>query len=220
MTIKEAKARLTQNGLRFGIYTSFNHTAEVQKFRIVLETSEPITDEATFRATWDSLQTMFPSIDPSCKDLARFFYHSNPSTRKVIIEEEGGLVPVVREAPQTASVRKPSSTLNIDDEGFESAKQRRILPAEVRTWLSGLNEYGEPWAPSEGERSTLFYKFVKLCKERDYTADWCDENLGRRLRSDPSYVKKYGGPQGVDEKIRTTVEQCFREVLSDLEKRG
>jgi hypothetical protein len=210
-TIDEATAILRQNKLKFGIYTSFNHSMEVQKFRIVIETSEPITEEATFRATWESLKLILPNIDPSCKDTARLFYHSNPANKQVIIEEAGGLVPVVRETPQTVSVRKPSSAPNIDDEGFESANQRRPLPQEVRTWLSGLNEYGEPWTPSEGERSNLFYKYVRLCKEREYTAEWCDEHLGRRLRTDLSYVKKYGGPQGVDEKIRATVEQAYRE---------
>jgi hypothetical protein len=208
LSIEQATAKLKERGYKYGLYTSFNHTAEKPKFRVILELAEPITNESTYRATWESLHRDFLGIDASCKDTARLYFHSNPVTRQVFIED-GGLVPVVHDVP-AITVQRPRSSGSTDADGFESVTIRNKLPIEARNWLAGIDEYGEPWAPVKSERSSTFYKLALLCKERGYSREWCDEKLGARLRNDPSYLKDYGGSNGVDEKIHATLDQIFK----------
>jgi hypothetical protein len=207
LSLDEARAKLKAKGYRYGLYTSFNHSDDKPKFRIILELTEHITDESTYKTTWESLHRDFLDIDASCKDTARLYFHSNPETRQVFIED-GGLVPVIRTAP-AITVQRPRS-VSTDADGFESATVRNKLPIEARNWLAGIDEYGEPWAPAKSERSSTFYKLALLCKERGYSREWCDEKLGARLRDDPSYLKDYGGAHGVDEKIHSTLDQIFK----------
>jgi hypothetical protein len=206
LSMTQAKLKLSELGYRYGLYTSFNHEpGKAEKFRIILELEEPIEDESTYRATWEALHSQFLGIDTSCKDTARLYFHSNPSTREVAIVD-GKLVPVVHEA---SAARAPKKSGPVDTDGWETVTSRAKLPIEARNWLAGLDEYGEPWEPEPGERSNMFYKLVNLCKERGYDREWCSEKLGARLRDDSDYLKKYGGRSGVEEKIEATLDQVF-----------
>jgi hypothetical protein len=207
MSMAEAKSKLALLGFRYGLYTSFNHDPGVaEKFRIILELEELVEDESTYRATWEAVHKQFLGIDTSCKDTARLYYHSNPSTREVAIID-GKLVPVVYESLPEEKPKRWSTQPTED--GWEEVQLRSKLTIEVRNWLTGIDEYGEPWTPEPGERSALFYKFTKLCKERGYDREWCNNMLGARLRNDPDYLRKYGGYSGVQEKIEATLEQVF-----------
>jgi hypothetical protein len=46
------------------------------RFRVILFLKEPITDAATFEATWFSLYEKWPAMDKACKDASRFFFGS------------------------------------------------------------------------------------------------------------------------------------------------
>lgn len=46
------------------------------RYRVILFLSQPINDEPTYNATWQSLQNQFPAIDPACRDTSRFYYPS------------------------------------------------------------------------------------------------------------------------------------------------
>lgn len=208
LSIQQAMSKLEEKGYRYGLYTSFNHSPGSDKFRIILELADFIADEQTYKATWESIHKDFLGLDASCKDTARLYFHSNPETKQIFVKD-GGLVPIVHDAPAIPVQRQRSGATNTDADGFESASLRNKLPIEARNWLAGIDEYGEPWAPIKSERSSTFYKLALLCKERGYSREWCDEKLGARLRNDPSYLKDYGGSHGVDEKIDATLDQIF-----------
>lgn len=55
-----------------------NHTAD--RFRVVLFLSTPITDEATYLATWQHVAKLFPGLDQNCKDPARRLFSSTSVT--------------------------------------------------------------------------------------------------------------------------------------------
>lgn len=203
LSLEAALAKLQELGYRFGLYTSFNHKPDgPHKFRVVLELDGYISDASTFRATWESLHASFLGIDRSCKDVARFYFYSNPETRQTIYRD-GKLVPIVtavpKAVPKFAAVQAYGS--------FESVAVKRKIPIEAQRWLSGIDEYGNPHPIADGERSGSFYKIVKLCVERHHPIEWCDEILGKRLRADPEYLQKYGGLEGVNAKIEATLKQ-------------
>lgn len=44
------------------------------RFRVILRLDKSVTDDLTFKSTWDTAQKSFPFIDPACKDSSRMFY--------------------------------------------------------------------------------------------------------------------------------------------------
>ncbi len=78
------------------IATSRNHQKEkngvvCDRFRVVLFLDSPISNDADFKATWETAFKRWPFIDKACKDSARFFY---PSPGIISISESGRCYPV------------------------------------------------------------------------------------------------------------------------------
>lgn len=209
LTLGATIEKLEALGYRYGIYTSFNHSEVQNKFRVILELEGFISDPSSYSSTWEALHREFLGIDTQCKDVARLYFHSNPETKLAFVKPEGRCVSVMQASASSPSPGTPKAKAEGAVGGWESIQARNKLPLEVRTWLHGMDEYGNEWTPAPGERSGLFYKLVKLCKERGYEKEWCDEKLGERLRSDPDYLASYGGAVGVDEKIAATLDQVF-----------
>lgn len=65
------------------IYTTPNHTADNNRFRIVFELVSPITASSDYEAAQRSLIQLFNS-DPSCKDAARLYFGSSKAFTKVL----------------------------------------------------------------------------------------------------------------------------------------
>lgn len=79
MSLEEA--RETFKDYKHIIIPSKSHRKEKNgeikdRYRVILFLSTPITDEAVYNATWQSLQNQFPAIDPACRDTCRFYYPS------------------------------------------------------------------------------------------------------------------------------------------------
>lgn len=101
MTLEEAKSAFRE--YRHCIVTSRSHQKEkhglvADRFRVVLQLAEPIKDSRDFYATWNSLQQMFPAIDPACKDASRMWYTGNDI---VAVKEDGILVQICRDFTPT-----------------------------------------------------------------------------------------------------------------------
>lgn len=212
ITLTAALEKLRALGWKFGLYTSFNHRKSGgDKFRVVLELEAYITDPSTYRFTWEAIHSEFLGLDAQCKDVARLFFHSDPETRQVFVED-GSLVKLVTVAPQQKSKfadKAPAArTATVDANGWENLTIKAKLPIEVRNWLTGIDEYGEPISFMQGSRSGTFYKLALLCKERGYSREWCDERLGKRLREDENFIADYG-IGGAERKISDTLDQIF-----------
>lgn len=72
------------------------------RFRVILFLSEPITDNATFEATWHSVYEKFPKIDKACKDSCRYF---DPSTEVYRFNSKG--IKITPVAPKPKEVKAP-----------------------------------------------------------------------------------------------------------------
>jgi hypothetical protein len=55
-------------------HTSYNHTPEHPKYRIILPLKEPITTKQHHRLWWYFFEKLGRKIDPACKDASRIFY--------------------------------------------------------------------------------------------------------------------------------------------------
>lgn len=56
------------------IYTTFSHTEEKNKFRVVFILESKLTNNEQVTALYNKLFEMFPTADISCKDSSRFFF--------------------------------------------------------------------------------------------------------------------------------------------------
>lgn len=67
------------------------------RFRVILQLDQPIRNDRDFKATWFEVHKLCPSIDPACKDSARFFYAC-----KEVVAQWDGLNFVAEKAPAPA----------------------------------------------------------------------------------------------------------------------
>ena len=87
---------------KFIIATTKSHQVEkngvvCDRYRVILFLENPITDIATYDATWQSIYNKFPFIDRACKDVSRFFYKC---IGNFYHKEEGELVKIVKAEPK------------------------------------------------------------------------------------------------------------------------
>ena len=73
LTIDEAKTIVEANKLACLCLPSPSHTEELHKFRLIIPLSLTITDPDIYIATWFAGAELFGVVDPSCKDMARFY---------------------------------------------------------------------------------------------------------------------------------------------------
>jgi hypothetical protein len=75
VTIEQIKEKCANLGVlpAFG-YTSFSHTEEKHKFRLIFANNEIITDYDTAKMTQLCLMQIFNECDKQCKNLNRFYY--------------------------------------------------------------------------------------------------------------------------------------------------
>ena len=70
LSLTDTLDKLKQLGYKYGVYTSFNHGKDgVDKFRVILQLSQTITDEITYKNTWSALHAQFSGIDTRKEDL-------------------------------------------------------------------------------------------------------------------------------------------------------
>jgi hypothetical protein len=90
-TIADAQERF--GAFEFLLYTSFSHTPEHHRFRVLfpLEKAIPAAD---WDCAWQHLAKLAPGLDESCKDLARIYYlpTHRPSAEHLSLRNEGMLL--------------------------------------------------------------------------------------------------------------------------------
>lgn len=72
MTIEQAKREFKNNAMF--IYTTFNHSSDHHKFRVVMAANKVITDYKELQVIYDYLHNKYPMADSSCTDGSRLFY--------------------------------------------------------------------------------------------------------------------------------------------------
>lgn len=88
LTIDEAKLRIEERGLACLCLPSPSHTEELHKYRLIMPLAKTVFSEDVYIATWLKGAEIFGVVDPSCKDMARFY---NGSTMEDGFWNEGEL---------------------------------------------------------------------------------------------------------------------------------
>lgn len=155
---------------------------KTHKFRVVLFLSSPITDSATYYATWYSVAARFPGVDPSTKDPARMWY---ASASIFSVNDSGALVEPVAPAPTPVVTHTAAPS----DPSIKGKLSRRTM--EILAGLMGAS-------PKEGGRKLAIYKAARDLHQNNYTLDEAFEML----------EGKAGGLE--DEDFRDAIEGAYR----------
>lgn len=115
MTIDQAIKICSKMNVVAVIAPSTSHTPEHHKFRVVLPLSRTITNMEDYVVSWAKLAEYFPSIDPICKDNARYYIRCRED-EITVIEGSKLLDPV--EAPKAVKPKEQNrgklSTIKAD----------------------------------------------------------------------------------------------------------
>lgn len=89
--IESSLKKLASTGISFLVYSTFRHTTEEPRLRVVIPLASPIYPQ-DFPKFWARLiTTLFPFADPQCKDSSRFYYlHSAPPGAKTYSKIKNG----------------------------------------------------------------------------------------------------------------------------------
>lgn len=181
------QATVDFKGLKAAIITSRNHQKEkngkiCDRFRVIICLSQPITDVATYAATWLEAQRRWPYIDPACKDPARMFY---PAIELVSVEMDG--------TPLTPTVGTPISE-NKKNDGVVRIEKGELWKSTLDFLLRG--------APA-GHRHQALVKAVGNMKEQGYDLTEIVESIERMTEAGD-----WTQP-GLNEKDRRTIEDVY-----------
>lgn len=148
---------LTRNHQKIKVTSSGQKKPACDRFRIILFLSMPLTNDADYKATWQTVKDKFPEMD-NCKDSARYFY---PCT-KVVAIIDGEDYPIL---PASQSKALPRPLVEVG-----STKERGILSRRTRDFLA-LGPLGsEAW----------HFQFIRAAfdfKEQLYTFEEAREQL-------------------------------------------
>lgn len=117
ISLDECLALLDAKQIEFAVYTSFSHTEENNKYHVILPTSETITSEIDYKATYEhAAKTIFGSVnDGQTCSTANLFFNGNPSTLRTEFSadsEDISRIPVVKGKPSVV-LTPPSKQLPV-----------------------------------------------------------------------------------------------------------
>jgi hypothetical protein len=166
MSLEEAREAFAE--FKHIIIPSKSHRKEKNgevkdRFRVILFLSKPITDEATYNATWEDLQKRFPAIDPACRDTSRYYY---PSRAIVASNMKGKPIDPVQQVETTVEEVK------VDPEKVEAAlvdaQQGELSRKTLNFMLNGVRP---------GQRHRELYLAARDYNQNNYSQEKFTEDL-------------------------------------------
>jgi hypothetical protein len=178
LTIDETKLIIQKHGLCCLCLPSPSHTEELHKFRLIMPLAKTVTSPEVYIETWLKGAELFGVVDPSCKDMARFY---NGSTTDDGFWEEGEFFEPVAPAkkkmeqvPQKHSETMLPVTGDIDElVRAIYGEERKFVPEAVEyfirnahtglpgLWINSLNAFCFSLALSEVEEDVI----LTVCKQ-------------------------------------------------------
>jgi hypothetical protein len=190
MTLEEAKKSFAD--YTHLILPSRSHQIEkdgvaVDRYRVILFFSEPITDVDTFYATWDWCKKRWPAIDHQCKDPSRFYYkHSDVASVRAF-----GL----RVTPVAPTPKDPLDIDSIDLTMLPPNSRGKLSKAS-QDWLSN----GIP----KGNRNGDTFKIAKEYQQNLYTFDEAVSQIVPALRDTDTIARDF-----TEEEVISTIRSAY-----------
>ncbi len=112
-------------GIRYWAYTTWSHSEEVHKFRVVLGVDEAIP-AASYKAAWSAMRSMMQwDVDETCKDASRLFYVPSCSEGAKPWQAWGGDIAIDwRALIDWDEARKPPPT--VEERVYRMAERRNL----------------------------------------------------------------------------------------------
>lgn len=181
-TIKEAMALLRD--IEFVLYTTFRHTAEQHKFRIVIPFSQPLL-AADIAGRQQSITETFPGVDSASFTVSQSFYfhsgHADASSGAGAYWNEGVMVDPYAFEYRAPRIWQPvSDTPNNTMDSEASAAYKSAVIASLAT-CSGLHY--------AGEHKSAVLTLVSLCRSVGMTFEEFDVVCARMAHPESQLVK-------------------------------
>jgi hypothetical protein len=173
------------DGVEYVLYTTFRHTPEKHKFRVVIPFSEPLV-AADIEGRKEAIMETFPDVDNASFTVSQsFFFHSGKND-PIAYHNEGTMI-----NPYDFEFREPkvyvlpiSSNTNTEMEPEFAQAYRDAVIASLKT-CSGLHYAGK--GANNGAALTL----VSICKSIDMDYQTFD-NLCRQISAPDSQLQNAG----------------------------
>jgi hypothetical protein len=181
-TMSMEDAVVAYDGLEYVLYTTWSHTPEHHKFRIIIPFSRDIP-KAELLGRRDSIKQVFPDVDPASFSVSQSFYFHSGNTNPFSIRVRGEMIDPYRfeyVEPPTYEPTEYHSESTLDDEYKEAYKQ-----AVVKSLLScsGLHYAGS-------NNSNLgVLTLVSICKSIGISFNEYDSICSQMAGSDSSLRK-------------------------------
>jgi hypothetical protein len=175
LRIEEAEKIVQRLGLAALCLPSSSHTPEHHKFRLVFPMAKTISSKKIYDDTWDYLLGLFPMIDPSCSDYARYYIRS--SMDDGFYQDGDFLLPVENEVEKEIEYNMSDVQIEVTEDIEKLVeelygKNRRTVPEQISfflkeahtglhgLWNSSLNSFCFSLALS-GVDDSLIYDIVE-----------------------------------------------------------
>jgi len=149
-TIAEVQERFS--AFEFLLYTSFSHTPEHHRFRVLFPLKKAIA-AADWDCAWQHLAKLAPGLDESCKDLARIYYLPTyrPGAEHLSFRNEGMLLDLPTTVPVGSGKRQRRgwSRMKVGRDGKvkKAPFGARIYGGAVGSLEDRLDRYRVRWSP-------------------------------------------------------------------------
>jgi hypothetical protein len=88
-TVEQAITQLT--GLEYVLYTTFRHSPELNKFRVVIPFSRPLL-AADIRGRQRDIRSLFPQVDAASFSMSQSFYFHSGATDPIAYHNQGTII--------------------------------------------------------------------------------------------------------------------------------
>ena len=185
-TIEEVKAILAKNNLAGIIGTTRNHQKvkvtksgkkkpACDRFRVILKFDRPLRSDDELKKLWPKISRIFPMIDESCKDAARFFY----PCKEIVAVTQGIDFPTQPDPIHAEDHPVVGVSVNKGHPAVTATKtpsQRGLLAQATMRFIT--------FGADDGEWHRAFFKAGIDLKEQGYSIDEA-RNMLRKASTNP-----------------------------------
>jgi hypothetical protein len=164
------------DGVEYVLYTTFRHTPEKHKFRVVIPFSRPLlADDIASRQ--QSIIDTFPGVDNASFTVSQSFYFHSGKTDSISYHNTGEMIDPYRfEIQEVKKIEYiQTESLDLDDELLE--RYRESLKASLYS-CSGLHYAGK------GDNNNAVLTLVAICRSAKMSFSEFDDICSRIAASD------------------------------------
>ncbi len=196
------QAKIAFQDYKCMIATTRSHQKEknglvTDRFRVILFFEHDVTDANVFLRTWFHLKSMFPAMDPACKDESRYWF---PSQEVVFIQKQGKFV----EIPDVV-IEPVKEGVDLSVLDASPGDRGKLAYKTMKFFCQGA---------AAGERNPALFQAAIDCREQGYDIEYVKVMVTRMIET----TGNWGTPH-LNKKDMEAIENAFtRDVKYD--KRG